>query len=130
MRFLFIDEYRDEFPVSDICEVLDVSTSGYYAWRERAPSAREIAIRELGKKIEAVYNESNGTHGSPRVYRELRTQGVACSENRVARLMKLHRLKAKQVRRYKATTRRNKSHRAARTGLSVISVCENRTEYG
>ena len=79
MRFRFIEEHRDEFPVRLMCEVLDVSTSGYYAWRERPPSAREMANRELGKKIEAVYHESNGTYGSPRVYRELKAQGVACS---------------------------------------------------
>jgi hypothetical protein len=46
-----------------------------------------MANRELVRKIEAVYNDSYETFGSPRVYRELEAQGVACSENRVARLM-------------------------------------------
>ena len=54
-----------------------------------------MANRELVKKIEAVYNDNYETYGSPRVYLELKAQGVACSENRVARLMRLRGLKAK-----------------------------------
>jgi putative transposase len=109
MRFQFIDDHRDEFPVSRMCEVLDVSRSGYYAWRGRPPSKREMANRELYKKIEAVYDESHGTYGSPRIYRELKRQGVRCSENRVARLMRLRGLRARQTKTYKTTTRRNKA---------------------
>jgi len=113
MRFQFIKDHQDEFPVTRMCQELEVSSSGYYAWRHRPPSAREMANEELCKKIEAVYNDSDGTYGSPRIYRELKAQGVSCSENRVARLMKLRRLRAKQVRRYKSTTKRNKKHRVA-----------------
>jgi len=73
-----------------------------------------MANRELVKKIEAVYNDNYGTYGSPRLYRELKDQGVACSENRVARrLMRLRGLRAKQTRRYKTTTKRNKAHPVA-----------------
>jgi transposase InsO family protein len=72
-----------------------------------------MANRELVKKIEAVYHDNYGTYGSPRIYRELKDQGVACSENRVARLMRLRSLRAKQTRRYKATTQRNKAHPVA-----------------
>jgi len=71
-----------------MCKALNVSPSGYYACRKRPVSAREMANRELVKKIEAVYNDSYETCGSPRVYRELKARGVACSENRVARLMR------------------------------------------
>jgi transposase InsO family protein len=72
-----------------------------------------MANQELYKKIEAVYNDNHGVYGSPRIYRELKQQGVACSENRVARLMRLRGLRAKQSRRYKSTTKRNKAHQAA-----------------
>ncbi len=68
-----------------------------------------MANRELYNKIEAVYNESHEIYGSPRIYRELEKQGVACSENRVARLMRLRGLRAKQTKRYKTTTKRNKA---------------------
>jgi putative transposase len=108
-----MDEHRKKNPVTRMCKALNVSPSGYYAWRKRPISAREMANRELVKRIEAVYNDNYETYGSPRVYLELKAQGVACSENRVARLMRLRGLKAKQVRRYKVTTKRNKKHPVA-----------------
>jgi len=113
MRFRFIADHREEFPVIRMCKVLDVSPSGYYAWRKRPPSEREMANQELVKKIEAVYNDSQGTYGSPRIYRVLKRQGVACSENRIARLMRLNHLRAKRSKRYKSTTKRNKAHSVA-----------------
>ena len=113
MRFRLIEDHRDEFPVTLMCKVLDVSPSGYYAWRQRPPSAREMANRELYKKIETVYNDNHGVYGSPRIYRELKDQGIACSENRIARLMRLRGLRAKQSKRFKSTTKRNVAHPAA-----------------
>jgi putative transposase len=110
MRFQFIDKHRDEFPVTPMCQALDVSPSGYYAWRQRPPSAREMANRELYNKIEAVYNDNHGVYGSPRIYRALKDQGVACSENRIACLMRFRGLQAKQTKRFKATTKRNMAH--------------------
>jgi putative transposase len=113
MRFQFIADRRDEFPVRRMCTVLGVSPSGYYAWRKRPPSAREMANQKLLSKIEAVFEESKETYGSPRVYRELNRQGVKCSEKRSARLMRLRGLKAKQTRRYRTTTKRNRAHPVA-----------------
>jgi transposase InsO family protein len=113
VRFQFIEDHRDELPVTRMCKALNVSPSGFYAWRSRPVSAREMANRELVKKIEAVYYDSYETYGSPRVYHELKSQGVPCSENRIARLMRLRGLVAKQVRRYKTTTKRNKKHPVA-----------------
>jgi len=113
MRFQFIADQRDEFPVIRMCGVLRVSPSGYYAWRQRPPSAREMANQELVKQIEAVYHDNHGVYGSPRIYRELDEQGVACSENRIARLMRLRGLRAKQTKHYKVTTRRNQAHPVA-----------------
>jgi len=113
MRIRFIEDHRDQFPVTWMCKVLAVSPSGYYAWRQRPPSAREMANRGLYKKIETVYNENHGVYGSPRIYHELKDQGVACSENRIARLMRLRGLQAKQSKRFKTTTKRNKAHAAA-----------------
>ena len=113
MRFQFIEERQDEFPVTRMCKMLEVSSSGYYAWRQRPPSAREMANRGLYKKIETVYNENHGVYGSPRIYRELKDQGVVCSENRIARLMRLRGLRARQSKRFKTTTKRNRAHPAA-----------------
>lgn len=124
MRFQFIKDHRDEFPVVRMQEMLGVSRSGYYAWRKRPVSAREMANRELYKKIEVVYNESHKTYGSPRIYHTLDKQDVACSEKRVARLMRLRGLRAKQTKRYKTTTKRNKSHPVAPNLLKRDFVAE------
>ena len=72
-----------------------------------------MANEELYKRIEAVYDGAHKTYGSPRVYQELKRRGIACSENRVARLMRLRGLRAIQTRTYKTTTRRNKAHPVA-----------------
>ena len=109
MRFQFIEDHRDEFPITRMCKVLEVSRSGYYAWRGRPPSEREMANQALYKQIKAVYNQTHGTYGSPRIYQELKKQGVPCSENRVARLMRLRGLQARQAKAYRTTTRRKKA---------------------
>jgi transposase InsO family protein len=113
MRFQCIEEYRDEFPVKLLGTVLGVSTSGYYAWRDRPPSKREMANRELTARIKEEFEKSRETYGSPRIYQVMRKLGLMCSQNRVARLMRAAGLKAKQTRRYRSTTKRNKADRAA-----------------
>jgi len=113
MRFQFIEDHRDEFPVRLMCKVLEVSTSGYYAWRGRPPSKREMANRALTAKIKEEFEKSGETYGSPRIYQVMRKLGLMCSPNRVARLMRAADLKAKQTRRYRSTTKRNKADRVA-----------------
>jgi putative transposase len=112
MKFRFIDDHRQAFPIRLMCRVLEVSTSGYYAWRKRPPSQREMANQQLLKAIEAAFAANYGTYGSPRIYEEVKGQ-VACSKKRVARLMKEAGLQARQIRRYKHTTKANPAHPAA-----------------
>lgn len=108
-----IEELGAQFPVTRLCRMLSVSPSGYYAWRKRPISAREMANQELLEKIKAVHAASHSTYGSPRIHRQLQSQGVKCSKNRVARLMRLHGIRGRQHRRYKGCTKPNKSHRPA-----------------
>lgn len=109
MRFQFIEDHRDDYPVRRLCDALKVAPSGYYAWRHRPPSAREMANQELTEKIEAVFEESKETYGSPRVHRVLQRQGETCSRGRIERLMRLRGLKAKQTKRFRVTTKRNRA---------------------
>ena len=113
MRFQCVEDHLSAFPATRLCQVLDLSPSGYYAWRKRPVSGREMANQELVEKIKVVHAESRETYGSPRVYQELKEQGEGCSENRVARLMRLYHIRAKQTRCYKVTTKRNKAHPVA-----------------
>ena len=108
MRFRFIETHRAEFAVVTMCRVLSVSKAGYYAWRTRPRSAREVATTQLLRVMRDVHVASDRTYGSPRMHRELAAQGYACSENRVARLMRAARIRAKQRRRFRVTT--NSAH--------------------
>ena len=87
-----IERCRDAFPVRLMCRCLKVSSSGYYGWRERPLSAREKENQRLMDRIQKMHAESDGVMGSPRIWEELRYQGEHCSLNRVARLMRAHRL--------------------------------------
>ena len=87
-----IERCRDAFPVRLMCRCLKVSPSGYYGWRERPLSAREKENQRLMDRIQKMHAESDGVMGSPRIWEELRYQGEHCSLNRVARLMRAHRL--------------------------------------
>ncbi len=112
MRYQFIEDHRHDFRIKLMCRVLDVSSSGYYAWRQRPSSPREMANETLLKEIQAAHEASKGVYGSPRIYHEVKEK-VSCSQNRVARLMKKHGIAAKQKRRYKQTTKANGAHPVA-----------------
>jgi transposase InsO family protein len=102
-----------EFAIRQMCTALNVSPSGYYAWRQRPPSAREMENQALFQDIQTVYDDNHGLYGSPRIHAELKAQGKACGKNRIARLMRLRHLRARQVRRFKVTTKRDPSHPVA-----------------
>ncbi len=90
-----------------MCRVLSISSSGYYAWRARPESARARQDRELLGEIEALHAETRQSYGSPRIHKALKARGFSCGENRIARLMQLHEIKAKKPRSYKRTTDSN-----------------------
>ena len=87
-----------------MARVMEVSTSGYYHWRRRPESARKQHNRRLLVEIKTIHRQSRKTYGSPRMHRELKDRGLCCGKKRVARLMRLHGIQAKQTRRFKATT--------------------------
>src|SRR3712207_899740 len=71
-----------------MCRVLKVSKSGFYGWRDRAPSARAQADAILLEKIARIHRDSRETYAAPRIHFELRTLGVRCARKRVARMMR------------------------------------------
>jgi transposase InsO family protein len=88
---------QPDHPLRELCAALEVSRSGYYAWRARGPSVRSQANARLLEKIQTLRQGEEACYGSPRMAAELKAQGEVCSENRVARLMRAHGLRA-QVR--------------------------------
>ena len=84
-----------------------VCRSGYYAWRKRGPSVQTQQNAALCEQIKGVHQDSDQTYGSPRIYQELKEQGIACSEKRIARLMHLSHLYAVTTKRFVVTTDSN-----------------------
>jgi transposase InsO family protein len=87
-----------------MCRILDVSRSGYYAWKDRKMSQRTKDNERLIEMIKQVFISSRKTYGSPRVFKQLQTDGVCCGRNRVARLMRREHIVAQRQRRYKRST--------------------------
>jgi transposase InsO family protein len=104
MKYAFIETHRGQHRVSTMCRVLEVSSSGYYAWRKRTPGQRELADRKLLLAIREVHRRSHARYGARRIQAELKAQGHRCSRKRVARLMAEHDLEARRRRRYRITT--------------------------
>lgn len=118
MRYAFIEEHREEWPVSEQCRVLEVSRSGYYAWRARPPSERQERQQSLVSQIRSIHGERHkGCYGSPRLWQELRSRGVRVCENTVARLMRVHGMRASTVRKFRHTTDSNHPHPVAKNVL-------------
>jgi putative transposase len=104
MRFRFIEDRRVDYPVRIMCEVLDVSRAGYYAWRSRPESARSAENRELLADIQQIHSDNRGRYGSPRIHVELKAQGRGVSRGRVERLMRRHGIHAIMARPRRART--------------------------
>jgi putative transposase len=94
MRFCFIEDRRDEYPVRTMCAVLGVSPAGYYNWRSRPESRRAVANRALLAEIKSIHRDNYGRYGSPRVHAALDAQGRGVSRGRVERLMRRHGIRA------------------------------------
>ena len=99
MKYPFIARHRAIWSVRTLCQVLNVSRSGFYEWLGRGLSLREQANVRLTGRIRESFEASDRTYGSPRVWRDLRAWGEVCGRHRVARLMRSARLIARSKRR-------------------------------
>ena len=107
MTFRFIEAHQGTWPVRLLCEALDISPAGYYAWRERPASARQREQFALLVEIRAIHAEFKARYGSPRVHAELAARGHDCCVNTVAKLMRDHDIRAKTARKFRCTTDSN-----------------------
>lgn len=104
MRYQFIEGQREHFSVAALCRMLQVSLSGYYAWRSRPECRRSRENRVLLVHIKSVFAQSDQTYGSPRVHRDLKEEGITCGKRRVAKLMRQSGLRAQLPKRFVITT--------------------------
>ena len=114
----FIDQLCDDYPVVRLCTTVGVSKSGYYAWKARPISQHEREDGQLIQAIEACYQHSWQTYGSPRVHVQLQRQGYRCSRKRVARLMRQQGWCARERRKRTHTTQQHPGHKKAANVLN------------
>lgn len=104
MRYAWIADQKD-FPLVRMCDVLEVSMSGYQAWRRGGTGERKwLTDSQMLTLIQAIHAELKGSYGSPRMAKELHRRGFPASKPRVERLMRENGIRARHKRRYKATT--------------------------
>jgi transposase InsO family protein len=107
VKFLLVDAEKASYPVLVLCETLDVSRSGFYAWKKRPPAARVASDARLAVEIAATHTKSTRRYGSPRVHRALRNRGICVGKKRVARLMRANGIVGRRKRCFRLTTDSN-----------------------
>lgn len=111
--------------MSAMCRVMEVSSAGFYGWVGREESARDEQNQVLLVHIKSAHKASYGRYGSPRIYHKLRQNGVACSENRVARVMRKNGIRAVQARKFRSTTDSDHTQPIAENVLGREFAVEN-----
>jgi transposase InsO family protein len=107
VRYRFIEDHRDRWPVQALCDALQVGTAGYYAWRARPASARAQRRATLCHEIGAIHTRVKARYGSPRMHAELVSRGHQCCVNTVAQVMREAGIAAKTKRKFRPTTDSN-----------------------
>jgi len=113
VKFRFILAHRGSFRVARMCEALEVSRSGFYAWCRRGPSERDQANQELAEEICEIHRANRRAYGSPRIYRELRSRGHHCGRHRVAQIMRLEGIRGCSKQRFYRTATVRAERKAA-----------------
>jgi len=111
--YRFVNANQADYPVTRMCEVLEVSRSGYYDWLKRVPSKRAVAHAALVGRIDEIHEASDGTYGAPRIHAELVEAGTRASLNRVARAMQGAGIQGVSRRKGTRTTWKGKDQRPA-----------------
>lgn len=118
MKYAFIDEQRQHYRITNLCNALGVSRCGYYAWRKRPPSRREQADVALLNMIERIHEQNRQTCGSDKTWHLLKAQGVPCGRHRVARLRRAHGIEAIRMKRFRGSNSARNSEPAAENILN------------
>lgn len=100
--YTFIQHESQNYHLSRLCAALGVSRAAYYAWLSGQSSPRQQANQALVAQIEAIFEQSRRSYGSPRIQAELRAKGIVCNHKRLERLMREHGIRVRLRRRPKA----------------------------
>jgi putative transposase len=124
LKFAFIAEHRTVYPITVLCQALEVSESGYYAWKNREPSQHCREDAQLAAAIQQIFLEHRQVYGSPRIHAVLKGRGLHCSRKRVVRLMQQLGLSAQPKRSRQPTTKSNPRARFAPNQLGRSFTAE------
>lgn len=124
MRYRFIEQERRSYPIGRLCRVMQVSRSGFYAWRRRPKSNRARQDELLTRQIQRIHRQNRGIYGVPRVHAELYDQKVRTSRKRVARLMRSAGLAGKR----KGSLKRTRSPGSTPTASNLLAFSTSATQ--
>lgn len=121
-------EHRKKYSMELMCKILNVSRIGYYHWLNRKLSSRHSEDQRLLEIIKHHYNRSKGTYGLPRIHAAIRKEGLKINKKKIARLMRINKIRAKTKRKFRTTTIQNTKARASENILkgNFESKKENR----
>ena len=88
MKYAWIQQRRDHFPMKTMCKVLGVSRSGFYAWGKRKPSKTQQRRALIGQAAEAAHRQSQGIYGYRKVHDDLQEQQISCCRETVRKVMR------------------------------------------
>ena len=100
MKYAYIRDNHYRYPIVRLCVLLNVSTSGYYDWKDRPPSKRTQDNQRIIAKIRCLHKASHEIYGSPNIHKDLLDEGEIISINRTAKLMRDANIKAKTAKRF------------------------------
>jgi putative transposase len=101
VKYAFVRAHREEFEVSRMCRILEVSRSGYYDWAEREDSERSQQDRVLIKEIRQIHQDSKQAYGATKTWQALKQSGTVCGKHRVARLRREAGIEARRKRKFR-----------------------------
>jgi putative transposase len=129
-RYRLIDTEKKTYPISLMCDVLDVGRSGYYAWAKRGKSVRQRDYDKLIPIAQEAHRLSKGTYGARRIAEEIEARGTPCGRTKAATVMKLADVAAKQKKKFKVTTDSKHNLPVAKNLLNrEFEVCEPNRYY-
>src|SRR3989338_4149695 len=102
MKYWFMDQHRSSHRVQKMCRVIGASRSGYYIWKKQPQGKRQLENEKILMEIRQSHKNSHMAYGSPRITLDLKANGIKCSKNRVARLMKKNGIAGKAKKKFKA----------------------------
>ena len=117
MKYACIERCRNRYSIQLMCRLLSVSRSGFYASKTRPESSRSKQDRKLLREITRVHRQSDGVYGSPKIRDELADEGICVGRHKVARLMRLARLRGCPKRHYRTTTQQDPRYTPAKNLL-------------